>query len=393
MPSLRNFITRVPVQLLQEFLGKNGIELSDDTFSKNVNQIVEAIEFRLTELPHGTLGRLEQQIEKVDKLANEPGEAAIDAMTVNESPVEQPSRHARSLYVLLKDPEGFKRAEDVFYNDTRRRGRQWTAFDMEIGKSVKADEASRQALIAALRDFFDTQNVEIDVFERTRATRSDIRETDAEGGESGTRLFQITIYSEDRPNEDLAFVEGILATRMRYPVIEAAVTYEPATGIIECVARQRDKRAEVVRLVASHLLGASSDFRPAEARTYDLSVLSQWNSFATDPTDRIERVDVTMMRLFAIGGSAELITVENPAKADRDIWRVIDERLGPTALASDYHISRARIVIRYRTSEGNRVRSLPITITHPHRSDLKELLEIERVVATKYLPRWGLVTA
>lgn len=404
MPSLRAFVARVPADLMRQLLGRLKIVLGEGSEELEGVDLVAAIEAALTAAPGGTRGRLEAQIEKVDKLANETGEVAIRSFTVEDELLDTlPSRHARSLWMLLNEPNGFRRAEDAFYSDTRRMGPQWTAFALEKNKRLSLDEAARDALIAALRQAYDTPNVEIDVFERNRAAfaaeddaaeTSDGDDDDDAAASSGTaRLVQVTIYCEDKPNEDLAFKDGRLGTQMRYPVIEAAVTYEPATGAIECVARRKDKRAEVVRLVATTLFGASPDFEPARMRAYDLSVLAEQPAFDTDPDDGIESVHVTMMRLLPAGITYERIIVENPADAERDIWAVVEERLGQTALTSDYFIGQARIVIRYRAPDSGRVRSLPITITHPHHSNLRERLEIERVVANKYLARWGLIAA
>ena len=203
--------------------------------------------------------------------------------------------------------------------------------------------------------------------------------------------MQFTIYREGRPNAENAFVEGALTTQIRRPVMEAAVTYEPVTGTIECVASQRESRDIVVRAFGVQILGCSPDFEPSKARTYDLTILRQRTDFPTDPMDRIEKVSISMLRLHPIETESERVTVEKITDTDSDIWSVADERLGDGALKTDYRIGQARIQIRYRSRESDRIRTLPLTITHPHRSNIKEQSEIERIIASKYLQRWGLI--
>ncbi|MEQ1956228.1 hypothetical protein [Mesorhizobium sp. CN2-181] len=60
-------------------------------------------------------------------------------------------------------------------------------------------------------------------------------------------------------------------------------------------------------------------------------------------------------------------------------------------MAKTYSITQATLAIGYRGRSDRRLRSLPVTITVPHRSTLKDLTEIERLLATKYLQKWGLV--
>jgi hypothetical protein len=145
--------------------------------------------------------------------------------------------------------------------------------------------------------------------------------------------------------------------------------------------------------VATALLGWDAEFQPPEARIYDLGVLREPIAFETDPDDPIEDVKVTMLRLTPINTTAERITLESMRASERHIWAQAEERLGPNALQSDYNITQARLVCRYRSPSSNRLRTLNITITHPHRCNLKDQLEIERVLANKYLPKWRLTAA
>jgi hypothetical protein len=61
-------------------------------------------------------------------------------------------------------------------------------------------------------------------------------------------------------------------------VYEAALTYEPTTGVVEVVAPDRESRAEIARMFARELLSAEFKGEKIKLRRYDLSVL-----FATAP--------------------------------------------------------------------------------------------------------------
>ena len=302
-----------------------------------------------------------------------------------------PSNQARALWLLIHDEHRFRRASDIVYTDAHRYSRQWNSFNGPVDATPDLNAEAMEAFKEALRQAFDTPNIHIDVYERTRPEF--LEATSTETADSGkTRLMQFTIYSEGRPNAENAFVEGALTTQIRRPVVEAAVTFEPAKGIIECVASQRNNRDAVVKAFGVSILGCSPDFEPCRARNYDLTVLQERVEFATDPADRIEKVSVSLLRLFPMDSTSARITVEKLA-GDKDIWTVVDERLGEGNLKTDFRIEQARIQISYRTRESDRVRTLPLTITHPHRSNIKEQSEIERIIASKYLPRWGLAAS
>ena len=167
--------------------------------------------------------------------------------------------------------------------------------------------------------------------------------------------------------------------------------YEPESGTIECVSAHRATREDVVRAFGTTLLGCEEDLALRPAHIYNLSVLQSRHKFPTESADGIEAVNVSLLRLHPVDSSAERITVEALGQNGGDIWSVVDQRLGDGALSTDYRIGQVKLVVWYKPDKSNRVRSLPITITQPHRSNIKEQREIERVVANKYLQRWGLV--
>lgn len=388
MPSIRSFVSRLSVSLLTRFLNMHEVALEPDTLNATSAKIADAIEARLLERGPGARGRLLNDIEMIDRFAGESGQLAVTAVTLDDEIADLSSAHDRALWLYLTDKDRFSKAEDILYTDERRYGRQWNAFCGPRGVDLRNDAEAMEAFKASLRMVFDSENVHVDIFERSRPEFSDTSNGEDDGAAS---LTQITIYREGRPNAENVFVDGALTTQTRCPVIEAAITYEAATGTIECVSAERKTREDVVRSFGITMLGFEEDFQPQVARAYDLTVLQERLDFSTEPSDGIEDVSVSMLRLHPVDSSGERITVEKVGATDRDIWTVVDERLGRNALVSDYRIGQARIVIRYKAGDSNRLRSLPITMTHPDRSSIKEQREIERLIAHKYLPRWGLV--
>ena len=279
MPSLRNFISRLAEpELLRGLLQRHGLEIDCEVEQAGATPLSKAIEDAIDSAARGTRGHLMADIERVEKLATEPGEVAIASTTLNDNLADLPSSHARALYVFLYDEDGFRRAEEIIYSDSRRLGRDWTPFGGKEGLDPTADPAAIEAFKEALRGHFDIRTAW-----KSSSARLGFPGDDESDGR--TPLTQITVYREDRPNTELAFLEGgDLGTQVRRRVLEAALTYEPATGIIECVGSHRESRAEMARLMATTLLKSAPEFEPVALRLYDLNPLRHRIEFDGIPT-------------------------------------------------------------------------------------------------------------
>ena len=197
--------------------------------------------------------------------------------------------------MFLHDAIGFRHAEEVRYTDDRRRGRMWDGFIGEPNLMLKRDTASVNSFKAAIRDRFHSNNVHVDIFDRHRPN--------FEGADCA--LVQAAVYREGRPDDFLEFVNAALDRRPRRPVFEAAITYEPATGVIEVVAKERESREDLVRLFARDLLATEFRQKRLPLRKFDLGMLRQPFAFPTDPGDGIKSVRVNHLRLMPIDTPGE----------------------------------------------------------------------------------------
>jgi hypothetical protein len=393
MASISSFVGYVSEpNLIHRLLQRRSIPLSLEACSGKARAVAKAIDEELPKLPPGTRGLLIYDIETVDRMSNEAGESAINSATLHEHLGELPSLHARALWLYLNDPEGFRRAEESAFSDLGRYGKQWTTFAGEKGRDLLNDPAAQEAFKKALRGYFETPNVHLEIFERSRHRFTGV---EIEAGDdvqtNPVNLVQITIYREDRPNLEPGFTNGQFGMISRRPVVEAAITYERDSGRIECVAKDKGVRSEVVRHFAEAALGCDPQSLPREFPNYDLTVLANRQRFETDAEDQIETVDLAMLRLNPVDGASERVILERSVGGSRDIWHVAEERLKPNALSTEYFISQARLVVKFRERGSNRRQTLNVMITHPFRSNIKEQRSIERVLIAKYLPRWGLV--
>lgn len=386
MASLSQFAGDVPGALLAEFLRGHGLELPEHIREANAPDKAKWIENCLRHAGAGKLAALMAEVADINEMAGDHGSLAI-SQALGTIPEELPSARARALWLKLNNRPAWANAENVLYANTHRGKRNWTAFQGVAGVDLAGNEAECEALRERLRVILDSENVAIEMFPRSSHMPGAGSGDDADDDNA----VQIMVYSEDRPHSEHAFEGPELTIISRKPVREAALVYDRASGIVECVARERKMRDRIVSAFAQTMLAAPSSFEPVPMRHYTLEPLRRRMALALEPADRIEAASVTMLTLVPFGNAEASITLRRSRDSKEDIWELADSLLGQGALEMDYSITQAEIVIRHRAGGSGRARSLAIRITPPMRSNLREQTDLEASISQTCMPRWGLV--
>jgi len=385
MASVTSFIRNTPAASLRAYFDYSGIALPVPVnWDVHEPDVVLPLLRAVDTMDDEARARVVNDAERVGSMSDEAGQTALYSVFDDRAVLDGLANgHDRALWLFLNDLALFRHAEEVRFTDERRRGRSWDGFIGEPQCMVRRDDTSLDAFRSALRTRFASNNVHVDVFDRVRAT------FDGEDCD----LVQITVYREGLPDDHFAFEGGALVRRAYRPVFEAAMTYEPATGVIEVVANDRESRAEMAALLARHLLGIEFRSEKVPLRRYDLSVLLRPFDFPTDLVDNIESVEVRQLRLMPLDTVGERLTLECLSKAERSIWDMAEARVGPDRpIHFGYVVTQAKLVIKFRPKGGaRRGRSLPLTITMPHGCNLKDQTEEEQLIGEKYLRRWGIL--
>lgn len=400
MTSLASFFGKTPVVRLQDYFTAAGFtSLPPVDWTRPESEVVEPLIRAVDAMAEDERQRVILDAGRVAALADEPGQNALQNVVLDRAAFDRlQGANNRSLWVFLNENDRFRLAEEVRYNDERRRGRSWSGFEVEKDRTVRKDPVSIAAFTRAIRERFETANVHVDIFDRHRVI------LDGEECE----LVQVAIYREGRPEDMLGFdASRKLARRIVKPVFEAALTYEAATGVIEVVAATREDRVDLTRFMARDLLGIAFDEeKRVPLREYDLGVLLRPFDFPTDPADGIAGVTVKELRFMDLGDPKERVVLESMSGAERTIWEMARHRIGldlgdgipvghPPPMfgeAPEWLITRARFTIRFRPGPaGGRGRSLTLTVTMPHGCNLKDMTPQERLVGEKYLRLWGIL--
>lgn len=384
MPTLPDFLRTAPAASVQSFLAARDVEAADIPWKAHHRTWSPKLQQHLGRLTEERQESLLEEVQRIIGMADAEGQAAIYAVLDAETRKILDALEngmARATWLATNLPFSFERAEHVRQNDSFRRGKMWRTYATNPGCSVDSSADAVARFKADLRDQLGTRNVEVDICARTRATLS-----------RDLALTQVTVFREGRSESRKAFIKDKLDRVTEYPVLDSALTYEMATGIIEVVSDDGNVREALVRLLARHILGSPVPGQPIQLRQYTLNKLRFPQEFKHDAADGIEDVRVNRLRLIANDRSADQITLQCARGSGRTIWQMAQERFGDrNPLNSGFTISQASLTVRFKTSIGRAQRSLPITITSPTGCDLKERSNRQRLIGEKYLPLWGLI--
>jgi hypothetical protein len=397
MTAISAFLRKTPVLRLKDYFTAGGFtSLAPVDWSKPESEVVEPLVKAVDAMTEDEKQRVVLDAGRVAALADEPGQTALQNVVLNRAVFDVlEGANNRALWVFLNEKDRFRLAEEVRYNDERRRTRSWSGFGVVPDLELKRDPTSLAAFTDAIRARFETPNVHVDIFDRHRVI--------LEGEEC--ELVQVAVYREGRPEDMLGFdANSTLSRRIVKPVFEAALTYEAATGVIEVVAKTREDRVDLTRFMARDLLGITLDEEQTlPLREYDLSMLLRPFDFPTDPADGIASVSVKELRLMDLGDAKERITLETMSGADRTIWQMAEHRigldigggarvLGGAGDLPEWVVTRARFTIKFHPGpDGGRGKSLSLTVTMPNGCNLKDMTPQERLIGEKYLRLWGIL--
>lgn len=390
MASITSFFRKTPVPSLKAYFAAKSFTLpSSVVWSDPESDVVAALIDALNTLSEADREALILEINRIIALADEPGQNALQDVITNSAVFDTvDGGHNRALWALMNEPQNFQLAEEVRYNDEKRRGRMWSGFVVEKKKLVRKDQFSRDAFIAEIRKKFSTNHVHVDVFDRHRVTFD---------GKSH-QLVQVAVYREGRPDDALGFDgTGTLQHHLVKPVHEASLTYEPSEGVIEVVANDKDIREAMAGFMGRHLLDIDFKGEKLSARQYDLSVLMEPFDFPTDPSASagqvIENVQVRELRFQPLDLAGQRVTLECDEASGETIWDMADRHIDQAAKRrADWVITRARLVVKFAPhGKARRGKNLNLTITVPHGCNLKSMTAGDRLVGEKYLREWGIL--
>ena len=389
-PHLTRLVQRAPLDLLHQLLAKPGSAFNDAAlWGEDAKQARAALKEAIPTLPPADRRDLDRLCERIDRMTDEAGVEAINQIREGIFEVAAfealSDQYGRSLWLYLREPENFQRAEDARYADAYRgSGRIYSAFKGPRKAVVNLTEERRQAFMGGLGKLLRTDHpIRLDHFVRPRA--------DLEHDED-VELHQFSIqHNGERQSVETIQADGDVGLVYFCPANSVKITYEPANGVVEVFSRDRYLRPEVFKRFAEHVLSHEVEAQPVPLRNYDIASLAVDRYFPlVDP--EIASVRVTQLRL-RVGARGSALVLKIGDRDPRTLYGLAAETFGEgNPLEQAYPLDQAHIVIKvHKTAGQRRAKSLVIVITAPNGCNIKSHTDRDRQLAEKYLRLWGLV--
>ena len=338
------------------------------------------------DLNEDDLAILNSNAERINEMTDEIGQDALLAVIPSEDRADfakLANGHDRALYVFLRTPDAFKRAEDIRYSDAYRKSRMWAGYLGPKEADVSNNPLNKQLFADKVSSFSqDSGKVKVETFTRTKPY----------GDGQTLKLIQVMIYREDLPESYNVFDNEDVVARTLKPVSEIVLSYEPQSGQIEVISKDISIREEVVKAFAETMLGITIEGERVPLKQYELNQLLQEYDFPTDPDHGIQSVKITMMKLRCLE-SHNKVTLEVGAKEQRTIHEVSKSWFSShDPMKSGFVVAQVKLTIKFAPdTESPRGKTIPVKISYPNNCDLKSRTEKERLIGDKYLKEWGLL--
>lgn len=273
--------------------------------------------------------------------------------------------------------------------------------DTELLKSYLADQqlglpsclrrgASKKELIATLVGLIEG----LDVGHRNRVYRH-FEQVEQLVGEVEGSLFQVSVFIEGSPETQSVFDADGVSTNVVTPALEAAVLYDASERRLEVAGR--GGKAVLDRLASTftrHILVSEEHPEGIVPLRYNLERLKRPHGFVFEPSDDLKDVKLTLLKLHGDDAGHARVTLEVGPEADIDIWTAADAwftEMSPLRIPG-WRVRQAHIKVAFHKAPGERrEKTIKIDLRFPYGCNLKDQIERERLLAEKYLKRWGLV--
>jgi len=211
--------------------------------------------------------------------------------------------------------------------------------------------------------------------------------TDAKSHDD-TVLYQISIHYNLSPESIDCVQESEL---IAHDIIRAAathVTYEPESGHLDVLSKERSEREALAGIVADTLLGAPFDGSKIPLKQYSYQCLAA--PFVFDIADEpIHSVKVTELGFEGSDGGTSLTKLR---QRDKDSIHAIAKSLYASEFRfTDHHINYAKINIKLKKEGRGRQRTISIILRGDNQCNIKTKREQDRALCDHLLIKWHLV--
>ena len=393
MASFSGLIRKSPADRLQHFFEVRGVLASGDfdwSSEGRGTALVRSIEELLLNLTDLQQDALKAELDHLASLADSNGLLSAEQICAGQGIDLEGLEGVQDVLLMLAidHPHVLDRVATQASLMRRTGGKNWSAFQFDNDGIAWAldDEVARGAFLKdaiAILNLPDHRKREADWY-------TSIRVHPITGEE--TEIVQATIYVEERAESELSF--GPTETLERHivqKVLEVGIACNSNERVVEICARGgKTVRDEYAKSFAKHFAPHSEAPVETPRREVLLEVLRKAKDFEAEPADGIEHIEVSSLDFHATGGG--FVRVEKRGE-DETIYRFLERRFGNYSplRAGGWQILAATLRIILAPVDGQRRRTLTVTLRAPNTTTLPNKTEKDRHFVFALLERWGLL--
>ncbi len=383
--SPKSFLRQVPNHLLKEFFDRKH-QLKEVPWASLKETHVGLIYAAWQDLPPEERAEVEGAFQAVHEMACAEGVQALveeghfHSVDLARS-LDRLDGHAHKAMFAYLNYERIFKVASCFLSADMLPGRYWLRHKVPPALQPETSSDATKALAEGLAEFYrETQG---------RGHRCTV-ETYLRSG----RQHYYFAYPDDYTDTYIGHDEhGQFVRRPQKRAFENVFVYDPGCGALDMYAQgDRGVKSRLLYIFCQKILGENPTLQEYGDHAYELNgLLSRDFSLATDAGDGIKEVRITKLRL-SLGGGRRRITLEgDPERGPHDVHDMIDEHLNAQRLgAGACNVTQAQFQVVFCTRGSECPKPMSFCVTFPNSSNYRSLPEEHRVLAEKYLKRWGI---
>jgi hypothetical protein len=379
------FLRQVPNHLLHAFFAQRHA-LSEIPWQLLDEKKIEVVYDAWQALPAPQRLEIDREFQAVHEMACEGGvqaliaEGAVHSLDLAAALERHEGFYNKAMWAYLYHPPIFAVAS-LFVSADDLPTRYWLKLKGLSRKAPETSPAATRALEEGLSEYYRTT--------QGRGHRCTV-ETYLRGG----RQQYYFAYPDDYADTFIGHDEqGSFVKRPQKRAFEVVFVYDRQAGTLDLHAKgDRGVKARLLYIFCTAILRDDPPPEQPGDHPYELNgLLSRDFPFATDPEDGIESVHVLKLRL-SLGNTKRRVTLEaDPNAGPQDIFDMMTDYLNAKTLASSaVNVTQAEFRLHFVPKGYARQKPLTFSVSFPNASNLKSLSEDHRLLAEKYLKRWGI---
>jgi len=393
MASFSGFVRKAPKDRLRRYFENWGVEAPVDfdwTSEGRGTALVQSVDSLIATQPNRRQDRIKAELDLLASLSDKNGLISAEQICARPRIEIEGLEGIQDilLFLAMEHPKAIDRISVQTSMARRNGGKNWSTFQFDDdGKPWALDST-------AARDGFLTETIAILDLPLHRKRVADWYESVRVHPitKEETILTQATIYVEERAESELGFGQSETLERHVVPkVLEVGVACDASAKIVEiCAQGGKRIRDDYASAFSRHFAPYSEPPIEVPRRDVNLEMLRRPPDFSIEPADGIDRIEVSSLDFFSDGGGFARFEKRSE---DETIYKFLERRFGNRSplQSGGWQILAATLRVVLSPTDGQRRRTLTVTLRAPNTTTLPNKTENDRQFVYSLLERWGLL--